>query len=212
VVDSALAVQHTVDVQLRVTNDLLDLAVLLEVLERFPCKRTVNLQAIDEGGDCDEAVGLNILLELVVGLLVEDDGVLGLVLDCASVSGGFWITKLERHAVCRNERRRCERMPAKPSRLGEVLIVCVVVSRTLALRPLLLLLLASGCYWCLYVRQRSVLLIAVCVLFAATYHFVGCVVVLRGGPVAEVVISQVCGAVCPLTDSVSELERSDPST
>jgi hypothetical protein len=149
VVGSALAVQHTVDVQLRVTNNLLDLAVLLKVLERFPCKRTVNLQAIDEGGDSDETVGLDILLELVVGLLVEDDGVLSLVLDCAAVSGGSGKAKLERRAVYRNERILCVKMPAKPSRLGEVLNVCVAISRTLALRPLLLLLLASGCYWCL---------------------------------------------------------------
>lgn len=70
------------------TDDLLDLAVCLEVGERFPCKRAVNLQAIDEGGNGDEAVRLDILLELVVGLLVEDDGVVGLVLDCAAVSGG----------------------------------------------------------------------------------------------------------------------------
>jgi hypothetical protein len=100
-------------------------------------------------------------------------------------------------------------MSARPSRLGVVLNVRVTVSRTLALRPLLLLLLASGCYWCLW--GSSAIDPPHCYkhAFAATYHFVGCVVVLRGGPVAEVVISQVCGAVCPLTDSVSELERSD---
>lgn len=69
------------------TDNLLDLAVCLEVGKRFPCERTVNLQAIDEGGDGDEAVGLDILLELVVGLLVEHDGVVGLVLDCIPVSG-----------------------------------------------------------------------------------------------------------------------------
>jgi hypothetical protein len=70
-----------------VTDNLLDLAVCLEVGKRFSCKRSVNLQAIDKGRDGDEAVGLNILLELVVGLLVEDDGVVGLVLDCMVVSG-----------------------------------------------------------------------------------------------------------------------------
>jgi hypothetical protein len=69
-----------------VTDNLLDLAVCLEVGKRFPCKRAVNLQAIDEGGNGDEAVGLDILLELVVGLLVEHDGVVGLVLDCTAVS------------------------------------------------------------------------------------------------------------------------------
>ena len=84
---SEVVVSRTVDAQLRVSNDLLDLACLLEVGERFPCKRAVNLQAIDEGGNGDEAVGLDILLELVVGLLVEDDSVVGLVLDCVAVSG-----------------------------------------------------------------------------------------------------------------------------
>lgn len=69
------------------SNNLLDLAVRLEVSERFPCKRAVNLQTIDEGGNGDEAVGLDILLELVVDLLIEDHGVVGLVLDYVSVSG-----------------------------------------------------------------------------------------------------------------------------
>ena len=70
------------------SDNLLDLAVRLEIVQRFPCKRTVNLQTIDEGGNGDEAVRLDILLELVVDLLVEDHGVVGLVLDYASVSGG----------------------------------------------------------------------------------------------------------------------------
>lgn len=69
------------------TNNLLDLAVCLEVSEGFPCERAVDLQAVDEGGNGDEAVRLDILLELVVGLLVENDGVVGLVLDCVAVSG-----------------------------------------------------------------------------------------------------------------------------
>lgn len=68
------------------SDNLLDLAVGLEVGERFPCERAVDLQAIDEGGNGDEAVGLDILLKLVVGLLVENDGVLGLVLDYETVS------------------------------------------------------------------------------------------------------------------------------
>ena len=68
------------------SDNLLDLAVGLEVGKRFPCDRAVDLQAIDEGGNGDEAVGLDILLELVVDLLVENDGVLGLVLDYRNVS------------------------------------------------------------------------------------------------------------------------------
>lgn len=39
----------------------------------------------------------------------------------------------------------------------EVLMVCVAVSRTLALRPLLLLLLASSCCRCLENSQRLLL-------------------------------------------------------
>lgn len=68
------------------SNNLLDLTSLLEVGKRLPCERAVNLQTIDEGGDGDKAIGADILLELVVGLLVEDYGVVGLVLDCAAVS------------------------------------------------------------------------------------------------------------------------------
>lgn len=69
------------------TNNLLDLAVCLEIGEGFPCERTVDLETVDEGGNGDQAVRLDILLELVVDRLVEDDGVLGLVLDCEIVSG-----------------------------------------------------------------------------------------------------------------------------
>jgi hypothetical protein len=82
-----------------VTNNLLDLAICLEISERFPCKRTVDLQTIDEGGNGDEAVGLDILLELVVGLLVEHDGVLGLVLDYIAVSNRPVIRKIKEGAV-----------------------------------------------------------------------------------------------------------------
>ena len=73
--------KRTVDGQLRVADDLLDLAVGLEVLEGFPGERTVDLETIDEGGNGDQAVRLDILVELVGDVLVEDDGVLGLVLD-----------------------------------------------------------------------------------------------------------------------------------
>ena len=76
--------ERTVDGQLRVADDLLDLAVRLEVLEGFPGERTVDLETIDEGGNGDQAVRLDILVELVGDVLVEDDGVLGLVLDCGA--------------------------------------------------------------------------------------------------------------------------------
>lgn len=63
-------------------NDGLDDTLLLEVGKGLAGERAVDLQTIDEDGNGDEAVRLNILLELLVGVLVEDDGVLGLVLDC----------------------------------------------------------------------------------------------------------------------------------
>jgi hypothetical protein len=70
-----------------VTNNLLDLAVCLEVGKRLAGERSVDLQAVDKGCNSDQAVRLDILLEFVVGLLVEDDSVVGLVLDYAAVSG-----------------------------------------------------------------------------------------------------------------------------
>lgn len=67
-------------------DNRLDLALLLEILQTRPCERAVDLQSVDEGGYCDEAVRLDIFVELLGGGLVEDDSVLGLVLDCR---GGF---------------------------------------------------------------------------------------------------------------------------
>lgn len=74
--------ERTVDAEAGVTNDLLDLTVSLKVVESLAGKAAVDLETIDKGGDSDQTVGLDILLKLVVGGLVEDDGVLGLVLDC----------------------------------------------------------------------------------------------------------------------------------
>lgn len=72
---------RTVDVQAAVANNLLDLTVGLEVGEGLAGKAAVDLETVDEGGDGDQTVGLNILVELLGSGLVEDDGVLGLVLD-----------------------------------------------------------------------------------------------------------------------------------
>lgn len=66
------------------TDNLLDLALLLKVGEGLAGERAVDLQTVDKGGDGDQAVGLDLLLETVRGGLVEDDGVLGLVLDCSA--------------------------------------------------------------------------------------------------------------------------------
>ena len=73
--------KRTVDVQAAVANNLLNLTLLLEIGESLAGEAAVDLQAIDEGSDSDQTVRLNILVELLGGGLVEDDGVLGLVLD-----------------------------------------------------------------------------------------------------------------------------------
>lgn len=62
-------------------NDLLDLTPLLKIRKRLARKRSVDLQTINKDGDGDETVGLDIFVETVGGRLVEDDGVLCLVLD-----------------------------------------------------------------------------------------------------------------------------------
>lgn len=99
---------RTVDGALAVSDDLLDLSLLLKVGKRPPGEGAVDLQTVDEGGNGDEAVRLDILLELVGGGLVEDDGVLGLVLDCSTreesalsslCNGRAWLRLLLRRAV-----------------------------------------------------------------------------------------------------------------
>lgn len=74
--------QLTVDLHLAVRDNGADLAPLLEVGEALAGEGAVDLEPVDKGGDGDKTVGLNVLVELVRGGLVEDDGVLGLVLDC----------------------------------------------------------------------------------------------------------------------------------
>jgi len=68
-----------------VSNNLLDLPLLLQVLEALPGERAVDLEPVDEGGNRHETVRLDILIELVGSGLVKDDGVLGLVLDFSEV-------------------------------------------------------------------------------------------------------------------------------
>lgn len=72
---------HTVDLHLAVSDHRLDDALLLEVGKALSCQRAVDLHSVDEGGNGDETVRLHILVELLRGGLVENDGVLGLVLD-----------------------------------------------------------------------------------------------------------------------------------
>ena len=71
----------TVDELAVVVHDALDGALLLEVADGDACKRAVHTQTLDEDRLRDEAEGGDLLQNTVVGRLVEDDGVLGLVLD-----------------------------------------------------------------------------------------------------------------------------------
>lgn len=74
---------HTVDLHLAVRGNGLDQALLLEIINASAGERTVDLHAVDENSDGNETIGLDILVELLRGGLVEDDSVLGLVLDLA---------------------------------------------------------------------------------------------------------------------------------
>jgi hypothetical protein len=67
--------------KLAVGDNLLDLSSLLQIGQTSAGKGAVDLQSVDENGDGDETVGLDILVKTVGSGLVEDDGVLGLVLD-----------------------------------------------------------------------------------------------------------------------------------
>lgn len=64
------------------THNLLDLALLLKIVQCLPRQRAVDLQPIDQRRDRDESVGLHVFVEFVRGGFVEDDGVVGFVLDC----------------------------------------------------------------------------------------------------------------------------------
>jgi len=77
---------HTIDLHLAVSDHRLDHALLLQVLDTRPGERAVDLHPIHECRDGDEAVGLDIFVELIGGGLVKQDGVLCLVLDCKYVS------------------------------------------------------------------------------------------------------------------------------
>ena len=77
-------------------NHLLNLALLLQIIQRFPRETAIDLQSVHERGDCDETVGLDVFVEFVRGGFVEDDGVVGLVLDCCP-----------RKVESARDRRRC---------------------------------------------------------------------------------------------------------
>jgi hypothetical protein len=62
-------------------HNLLDLSLLFQIIQRLPCKTTIDLKPVDEGGNCDEPIGLGIFVEFVGGGFVKDDSVIGFVLN-----------------------------------------------------------------------------------------------------------------------------------
>lgn len=63
-------------------HHLLNLPLILEIIQRLPRQRPINLQPIDERSDGDEPVGLDVLIQFIRGGFVEDDGMIGFVFDC----------------------------------------------------------------------------------------------------------------------------------
>ena len=72
---------RTVDQLSAVVNNPLDLTLLLQVSYGNTRQRAVDFQSLDKDGLGDETEGGDLLQDTVVGRLVEDDGVLRLVLD-----------------------------------------------------------------------------------------------------------------------------------
>ena len=64
-------------------NNPLDLALLLQVSDRNPRQRAVDLEPLNENALGDEAEGRDFLDDAVEQGLVERNGVLGLILDLA---------------------------------------------------------------------------------------------------------------------------------
>ena len=63
--------------------DLLDMSLLRKLADSNARKRAVDFQPLDEDALADEAEGRDLLDDTVERRLVEDDGVLRLVLDLA---------------------------------------------------------------------------------------------------------------------------------
>ena len=72
---------RTVDQLRAVVHNPLDLAIPLQVSDRYPRERAVDLHSVNERRLRDHLEGGDLLQDLVVGWLVEDDGILCLHAD-----------------------------------------------------------------------------------------------------------------------------------
>lgn len=107
---------RTVDVHLGVTNNLLDLSLLFEISKGLAGQAAVDLETVNESGDGDETVGLDVLVEPLSGLLLEDDGVLGLVLDCIGIITLATAHKHSSTIVVEFVASECVRLPRRRNR------------------------------------------------------------------------------------------------
>lgn len=73
---------RTVDVHGMRANDLLDDTLLLQVGKGFSGQATVDLELVDKSGNGEETGSLDVLVQSVDLGLIEDNGVVGLVLNC----------------------------------------------------------------------------------------------------------------------------------
>ncbi len=74
---------RTVDQLVAVVHNSLDLTLLLQVPDSYPRQAPIDFETLDEDALADEAESWDFLQDTVIGRLVEDDSVLGLVLDLA---------------------------------------------------------------------------------------------------------------------------------
>ena len=123
--------EHTVDLELAVGDNGLDLALLLEVLQASSRQRAVDLHSVDEDGNCDEAVGLDILVELLGSVLVEHDGMLGLVLDCSRKRSQYHVPSIPSSSFPPRPRHTTNIL----YRRGRILLI-IVVSTSIRSPPL----------------------------------------------------------------------------
>lgn len=61
-------------------NHLLNLALLLQIIQRLARQTPINLQPIHQRSHCNKAVGLHVLVEFIRGGFVENYGMVGFVL------------------------------------------------------------------------------------------------------------------------------------
>ena len=73
--------KRTVDQLRGVVDDRFDLTILLQVADSNTGQASVDFQALNEDALADELEGGNLLDDALIQGLVEDDGVLGLILD-----------------------------------------------------------------------------------------------------------------------------------